>query len=91
MFRHFFLAEGESQEDEDVRMELDIKNYINRHSSGSKVVRVLWNGVWLSLFRPTPRDSLFRPWRMLLLKLFGAKVRWSAMSFQVAGFGNRGG
>lgn len=58
--------------------ELDLKNYKNRHSLGSKLARIVWNVVWLLLFRPTPRGNLFRPWRILLLKLFGAKVKWSS-------------
>lgn len=58
--------------------ELDLKNYKNRHSVGSKIARVVWNIVWLLLFRPTPRGNLFRPWRIFLLKLFGANVRWSS-------------
>ena len=57
---------------------LDLKNYKNRHSLKSKIARVVWNVVWLFLFRPTPRGNLFRPWRIALLKLFGAKVAWSA-------------
>ena len=59
-------------------MHLDLKNYRNRHSLKSKMVRVLWNVVWLFLFRLTPRGSLFRPWRIALLKLFGADVRWTS-------------
>lgn len=58
--------------------ELDLKNYKNRHSLRSKVARVLWNVVWLLLFRPTPRGNLFRPWRIALLKLFGGKVKWTS-------------
>ena len=58
--------------------DLDLKNYKNRHSLGSKIVRLIWNVVWLFLFRPTPRGNLFRIWRILLLKLFGANVRWSS-------------
>ena len=58
--------------------ELDLKNYKNRHSLKSKIARALWNVVWLLLFRPTPRGNLFRPWRIALLKLFCAKVRWSS-------------
>jgi len=57
---------------------LDLKNYKNRHSLKSKIARTLWNVVWLLLFRPTPRGNLFRPWRIALLKLFGARVRWSS-------------
>lgn len=58
--------------------ELDLKNYHNRHSLKSKLARVLWNIAWLILFRPTPRGNLFRPWRIALLKLFGARVCWSS-------------
>lgn len=58
--------------------ELDLKNYQNRHSLTSKVARGLWNVVWLLLFRPTPRGNLFRPWRIALLKLFGANVSWKS-------------
>ena len=57
---------------------LDIKNYKNRHSVTSKALRALWNVVWLIMFRPTPRHKLFRPWRIMLLKMFGANVRWSS-------------
>lgn len=58
--------------------ELDLKNYKNRHSLGSKLARVMWKVVWLVLFHPTPRGNLFRPWRIALLKLFGARVKWSS-------------
>ncbi len=57
---------------------LDLKNYKNRHSLKSKVARVAWNVVWLLFFRLTPRGNLFRPWRVFLLKCFGAKVSWRA-------------
>ena len=57
---------------------LDLKNYKNRHSLKSKIGRVVWNVVWLLFFRTTPRGNLFRPWRIMLLKLFGAKVEWSS-------------
>jgi len=58
--------------------ELDLAHYKNRHTLISKIIRALWNVVWLVLFRPTPRGNLFRPWRIALLKLFGAKVCWSS-------------
>ena len=58
--------------------ELDLANYQNRHSLKSKIARAAWNVVWLILFRPTPRGNLFRPWRIALLKLFGAKVEWTS-------------
>lgn len=57
---------------------LDLKNYHNRHSLKSKLARALWNIAWLVLFRPTPRGNLFRPWRIALLKMFGANVKWTS-------------
>jgi len=57
---------------------LDLARYQNRHSLKSKVLRVIWNGVWLVLFCPTPRGNLFRRWRIFLLKCFGARVCWSS-------------
>lgn len=59
-------------------MDLELQNYKNRHSLKSKLGRVIWNVVWFVLFRPTPRGNIFRPWRIMLLKLFGAKVKWSS-------------
>lgn len=38
----------------------------------NKIIRSLWQIVWLFLFRPTP-DFLFS-WRNMLLHLFGAKI-----------------
>ena len=38
----------------------------------NRVARVVWAGVWLFLFRPTPR--LFHVWRCMLLRIFGAKL-----------------
>ena len=59
-------------------MELDLKNYKNRHSLRSKIKRALWSVTWMFLFRPPPRGNIFRPWRIFLLKLFGANVKWSS-------------
>lgn len=58
--------------------ELDLKHYNNRHSFKSKVGRAAWHITWLFLFRPTPRVNLFRVWRIALLKLFGAQVKWTS-------------
>ncbi len=57
---------------------LDLAHYKNRHSLKSKIARTVWNCVWLLFFRPTPRGNLFRPWRVFLLKCFGAKIKWSS-------------
>lgn len=42
------------------------------HGLGNKLARLLWGLVWLFLFRPTPRP--LHPWRIGLLRLFGAKI-----------------
>lgn len=43
----------------------------------NKMARALWNIVRAVLFRPFG-TKLFLPWRMFLLKLFGAKVHWDS-------------
>jgi putative colanic acid biosynthesis acetyltransferase WcaF len=54
-------------------MNLQLQNYQNRHTLSSKLLRVIWNFVWLFLFRPTPRGMLYG-WRRFLLRIFGAKI-----------------
>lgn len=54
-------------------MKLELENYQNRHPLSSKVMRAVWNMVWLFLFRPTPRGILYG-WRRFLLRLFGARI-----------------
>ena len=53
------------------------KQTIGHVALGNKVRRAIWNVVRLCLFRPLG-TKLFRPWRILVLKLFGAEVAWSA-------------
>ncbi len=38
----------------------------------NRLIRLLWNIVWGLLFRPSPRP--FHLWRLLLLRIFGAKM-----------------
>lgn len=47
--------------------------YIDELPKKEKILRLVWNTVWLLLFRPTPRWA-FNYWRILLLKIFGAKI-----------------
>lgn len=54
-------------------MKLELENYKNRHPLSSKMMRAVWNMVWLLLFRPTPRGILYG-WRRFLLRLFGARI-----------------
>lgn len=50
---------------------------IGHVSLENKISRALWNLVWVILFRPFG-TKLFLPWRLFLLKLFGAKVYWDS-------------
>lgn len=55
--------------------ELDLKNYKNRHSLGSKIARVLWNLAYVLAFKWTPEHfALFNRWRVFLLRCFGARI-----------------
>lgn len=55
--------------------ELDLKNYKNRHSLGSKIARALWNLVYVFAFKWTPEHlALFNMWRIFLLRCFGARI-----------------
>ncbi len=51
---------------------VDVSMYRNRHSWRNKLGRAAWNLVWLLFFRPTPR--IMSRWRILLLRLFGARI-----------------
>ena len=56
-------------------MNLDLKNYQNRHSLRSKIGRVIWDVVWTVFAKWTPdRSKLFNLWRVTLVRLFGGKV-----------------
>jgi putative colanic acid biosynthesis acetyltransferase WcaF len=41
-------------------------------SLGNRLLRAVWGGVYLLLFRVSPRP--FHAWRVLLLRLFGARI-----------------
>lgn len=48
-------------------------SFHSRHiTTANKLARVLWQTVWLLLFRPSPAP--FHAWRCFLLRLFGAKI-----------------
>ena len=53
------------------------KQTIGHVTLGNKLRRAIWNVVRFGLFRPFG-TKVFRPWRIVLLKLFGANVAWSA-------------
>lgn len=55
---------------------------LQRHYPGhitieNKIKRALWNIISIILFRPFI-TKVFRPWRIALLKVFGARIEWNA-------------
>lgn len=50
---------------------------VGKVSLTNKIARTIWNIVYILLFRPFG-TKLFLPWRLLLLKLFRANVKWDS-------------
>ena len=53
-------------------MNVDLSYCPSPHSLGNQLGRLLWQVVWLLLFRPSPKP--LHIWRVCLLELFGAKI-----------------
>lgn len=64
--------DGRPAAPESATPEVDIAGYSTRFSLANKLRRLVWNVVWLTVFRCSPRP-LFA-WRRFLLRAFGAKV-----------------
>ena len=62
---------------------MKIQKYQNKLGLKHQVVRLIWSIVWALLARPLPR-SVGNAWKLLLLKLFGAKVSNSAVVYSSA-------
>lgn len=56
---------------------LDLAEYSHSFSLKNKIGRILWGLVYVILFRPL-NLGLFKKWRVLILKIFGAKIAWSS-------------
>jgi putative colanic acid biosynthesis acetyltransferase WcaF len=56
---------------------LDLSTYSHSFSLKNKMARLVWNISCLILFRPFG-SRLFKKWRVLVLKCFGAKIEWSS-------------
>lgn len=57
-------------------MNKDIKS-IGHVTLKVKIKRAIWNIISLLLFRPFG-TKIFRPWRIMLLKTFGANLQWDS-------------
>lgn len=56
---------------------IDLSLYKNRLGFKNKLMRALWNITYILAFRPCG-FSFFNPWRLFLLRLFGARVHSKA-------------
>lgn len=59
---------------------VDLSLYRNRLSLKNKIGRVVWNIVYVIAFRPFFLN-LFNPWRLFLLRLFGASIHPKAFIY----------
>lgn len=59
---------------------VDLSLYRNQLSLKNKIGRVVWNIVYVTMFRPFS-PTLFDLWRLFLLRLFGAKVHAKAQVY----------
>ena len=56
---------------------MDLSTYNHSFSLKNKIGRLIWNIIFPILFRPFG-SRLFKKWRVLVLKCFGAKIDWSS-------------
>jgi len=56
---------------------IDLSKYEHTFSFKNKITRLIWNICYWLLFRPFA-SGLFRKWRNLILKIFGAKVDFNS-------------
>jgi putative colanic acid biosynthesis acetyltransferase WcaF len=61
----------------EINTSVNLADYSHSFSLKNKVGRLIWNICFLFLFRPLG-TRLFKKWRVLVLKCFGAKIPWSA-------------
>lgn len=59
---------------------IDLSQYKNKLSRKNQIARFIWNIVWTIFARPFPR-SIGNKWRILWLRMFGAKVSWKAVVY----------
>jgi putative colanic acid biosynthesis acetyltransferase WcaF len=56
---------------------VDLSTYSHSFSLKNKISRLVWNIIRLIVFRPFG-SRIFKKWRVLVLKCFGAKIEWSS-------------
>ncbi|AFH49123.1 Acetyltransferase [Ignavibacterium album JCM 16511] len=64
-------------------LKVDLSTYKNYLSRKNQIARFIWSVVWGIFARPIPR-SLFNSWKLLLLRIFGAKVHKKSVVYSSA-------
>lgn len=59
---------------------VDLSKYNNTLSRKNQIARLLWSAVWMVFARPLPR-RVGNSWKLMLLRLFGAKVHAKAVVY----------
>lgn len=62
------------------KTKIDLSNYINSLSFKHKILRLLWTMVWFLFAKPFPR-SVGNKWKLILLRIFGAKIHPTAVVY----------
>lgn len=57
--------------------------YLNNPGFNNQLARFVWNIVWFLLARPLPR-SLLNSWKLVLLRIFGARINKHAVVYSTA-------
>lgn len=59
---------------------IDLSQYQNKFSLKNQITRLIWTLLWALLARPLPR-SFGRSWKILLLRIFGARIHKTAQIY----------
>ena len=75
-------ADSSSSDSTVLRVRVGPRDCPSPHSFGNRLARLLWGVVWAMLFRISPKP--FHSWRLLLLRVFGARIASTAKVFPSA-------
>jgi putative colanic acid biosynthesis acetyltransferase WcaF len=66
-----------------VTQKINIKNYKSNLGQKHKIKRIIWNIIWFIFAKPIPR-RVFNPWKLFLLRCFGAKIHSTSIVYSSA-------
>ena len=59
------------------------RDFISPYNTANRIKRMVWNVCWFLLARPFPK-SLCNKWKVVLLRIFGAKISFKASVYSEA-------